>query len=279
MATAKRAGTIGLLGVCIVSCAPAEPEERAWTAPPPNVAADYQLGGDYPPPSGVEVVLRDWFAGRPLAGVYSVCYINAFQTQDDEPDVDRPDERSNWPHGLVLTELGDDPNWGGEYLIDLSTAETQRRAASWVAPMIAACADRGFAAVEFDNLDSWTRFEDTPRAGDVPFGKDEAVAYAELLTDDAHRHGLAVAQKNAVGIDRDVVRSRIGFDFAIVERCAEYDECARALDVYGEDVIAVEYEPAAFDAACRSIGARVTVILRDVPVSRPGSPTYRYGQC
>ena len=66
---------------------------------------------------------RDWFAGEPLdaADTYSICYVNAFQTQPDEDGVDRPDERSNWPAELVLVELGDDPNWEGEYLVDLST--------------------------------------------------------------------------------------------------------------------------------------------------------------
>ena len=44
--------------------------------------------------------------------------------------------------------------------------------------MIETCARKGFDAVEYDNLDSWTRFDDTPREGDVPFGKRAALAYA-----------------------------------------------------------------------------------------------------
>ena len=70
---------------------------------------------------------RDWFLGEPLADGYSICYVNAFQTQSDEDGVDRPDERSNWPAELVLSELGDDPNWGGEYLVDISTDANRRR--------------------------------------------------------------------------------------------------------------------------------------------------------
>jgi len=31
--------------------------------PPPNAKFDYQIGGDYPLPAGVEVVSRDWFIG------------------------------------------------------------------------------------------------------------------------------------------------------------------------------------------------------------------------
>ena len=74
----------------------------------------------------VEVVVRDWFSGSPLADGYSICYVNALQTQGDA-DVDRPDERSQWPSELVLSERGDDPNWPGEYLIDISTSERRGR--------------------------------------------------------------------------------------------------------------------------------------------------------
>jgi Glycoside-hydrolase family GH114 len=127
--------------------------------PPADARFDYQIGGDYEPPAGVTVVSRDWFAGEPLddAAGYSICYVNAFQTQPDEADVARSDERSQWPPELVLSDLGDDPNWEGEYLIDLSTAAKRAAAAEHVAPMIDTCAAKGFHAVELDNLDSWTR--------------------------------------------------------------------------------------------------------------------------
>ena len=65
-------------------------------------------------------------------GRYSICYVNAFQTQDDEAGVKRPDERSAWPADLVLSELGDDPNWGGEYLVDIGDAASARgRRTGW----------------------------------------------------------------------------------------------------------------------------------------------------
>ncbi len=83
--------------------------DHTWRPPPADAKFDYQIGGDYPPPRGVGVVSRDWFSGAALAGTYSICYVNAFQTQDDEAGVERPDERSAWPRDLVLRELGDDP--------------------------------------------------------------------------------------------------------------------------------------------------------------------------
>ena len=96
---------VALAAVAVMASAP---------PPPPNAQFDYQIGGDYVPAGGVTVVSRDWFAGVPLmpGTAYSICYVNAFQTQPDEAGVDRPDERANWPAELVLSELGDDPELG-----------------------------------------------------------------------------------------------------------------------------------------------------------------------
>ena len=193
--------------------------------------------------------------------------------------MDRPDERSNWPADLVLSRLGDDPNWGGEYLIDISTAADRERAAAWVAPMVRTCREKGFEAVEFDNLDSWTRFDGTPVADRVPFGRADAVAYAELLVDLAHGQGLAAAQKNTVQLPRRVSRGRIGFDFAIAEECGRWRECQAYRDVYGDHVIVIEYRPKDLRRTCRQHGDALSVVLRDVLVTKPGSPTYRYARC
>lgn len=263
-----------------VAVAVAGGDANQKSAPPPaNATFDYQIGGDYSLPPGVEVVSRDWFIGTAPEDAYAICYVNAYQTQDDDPDVDRPDERSNWPRDLVLTELGEDPNWGGEYLIDISTAEKRERAADWVEQMIRRCRDKGFEAVELDNLDSWTRFDGTPLEGHVPFGQEEAVAYAELLVDLAHRNRLAAAQKNTVELPREVSRGQVGFDFAIAEECGRWRECQGYRDVYGDNVIAIEYRTGDFRRTCKEFGAVLSVVLRDVLVTQPGSKTYRYDAC
>ena len=247
--------------------------------PPPNAGVDYQIGGQYPLPAGVSVVARDWFEGRPAPRpAYSICYVNAFQTQADEAGVNRPDERSNWPRALVLRALGDDPNWAGEYLVDLRTAAKRRRAARWVAPMLRTCRRRGFRAVEFDNLDSWRRFDGTPRARRVPFGKRQALAYAAALSRRAHALGLAVGQKNTPELTRAQVR-RAGFDFAVAEECARYGECARYRALYGDRVIDIEYRRRDFRRACRTMGGTVSVLLRDRSVQPRGARGYRFAAC
>ncbi len=262
------------LGAGAVLGAPAR-----WAPPPVNAKVDYQIGADYPLPRGVNVVSRDWFLGSAPKGVYAVCYVNAYQTQDDEAGVDRPDERSNWPRDLVLTELGEDPNWGGEFLVDISTRAKRARAAGWVERMVKRCAAKGFDAVEFDNLDSWTRFDGTPLGRRVPFGRAEAIAHAKLLVDLAHRYELAAAQKNTAELPRQISRGRIGFDFAIAEECGRWNECQDYRDVYADRVIAIEYRLDDFLKTCKEFGSRLSVVLRDVNVTAPGSKTYRYRTC
>jgi hypothetical protein len=275
----SRAERLAAIVAVLLAAAAAAAPAAAAKPPPANARFDYQIGGDYRLPSGVRVVSRDWRAGHAPRGTYAICYVNAFQTQDDEPGVNRPDERSAWPDDLVLTSLGDDPNWGGEYLVDISTADKRKRAADWIAPMIRTCKRKGFDAVEYDNLDSWTRFDDTPREGDVPFGKAEAIAFAALITKRAHRLGLAVGQKNTVELTRREARRQIGFDFAIAEECGRWDECQGYRDVYGNRVIAIEYRRQDFEKACAAVGSRISVVLRDVNVSRPGSRSYVYDSC
>jgi hypothetical protein len=68
-----------------------------------NAPFDYQIGGDYPPPSGVMIVSRDR-EGSPAPGLYNICYVNGFQAQ--------PSEESFWLDDhpeLVLRDAAGDP--------------------------------------------------------------------------------------------------------------------------------------------------------------------------
>ena len=265
--------------LAIIAAALTPSASAAPPAPPANAGFDYQIGGAYPLPPGITVVTRDWFADSPAPlPVYSICYVNAFQTQADEADVNRPDERGNWPRGLVLKRLGDDPKWGGEYLVDITSAAKRAQAARWVAPMLVACRQKGYQAVEFDNLDSWQRFDDTPLAKRVPFGKRQALAYARTLTARAHALGLAVGQKNTPELTHAQVR-RVGFDFAVAEECARYKECDRYRRLFGNRVIDIEYRAADFRRACAAVGPKISVVFRDLGVSMPGARRYRFRAC
>jgi Glycoside-hydrolase family GH114 len=89
---------------------------------------------------------------------------------------------------------------------------------------------------------------------------------------------MAVGQKNTVDVS-SAQASKVGFDFAIAEECARYNECERYTRVHGDHVISVEYRRADFEEACSVIGDRVSVVLRDRNVSRPGGASYVYDAC
>ncbi|HEY9376489.1 MAG TPA: endo alpha-1,4 polygalactosaminidase [Jiangellaceae bacterium] len=241
--------------------------------PPAGARWDMQLDEDTALPDGVAVVERDWWSGRPLAGVYNICYVNAFQTQPDEPGTNRPDLTRNWPADLILKL--EDPGWPGEYLVDIGTPERREAAAAHVGIMLEDCAAHGAQAVELDNLDSWTRDVE----GVVPFGRAEAVDYARLLVDRAHALGLAVAQKNAYELLGSEYQADMGFDFAVVEECGAHAECEDFAAVFHGRVFAVEYTDEGLARACATLPKSASVIRRDRQLGTPADVGYVYSTC
>lgn len=234
--------------------APAATSAAAVSLPPPG-RFDYQIGGAYPPPPGTVTVARDR-SDPPAPGAYSVCYVNAYQTQPAETAW----WRSAHPELVLPVE---DPEWPGEFLLDLSTPDRRAAAAGIVGGWIDGCAAAGYRAVEPDNLDSWTRSGGRLTEAD-------ALAFAGLLAARAHRRGLAIGQKNAAELGS---RGRAaGLDFAVAEQCQANDECEAYTAGYGTAVLEIEYARAPFLAACAARrGNPVTLRDRDVlPAGRPG---------
>ena len=234
---------------------------------PDGVIVDYQLGGAYPPPQGVTGVVRD-STDDPAAGYFNICYVNGFQTQ---PGVKWPTELLvQGPDGQPLK----DPNWPDESLLDLSTRANRARNLAAILPAITACATKGFDAVEFDNLDSYTRSDDR-------LTLENAVAFATLLVKAAHDLGLTSAQKNLSELGQRG-RDQIGFDFAITEECHRWDECNAYTDVYGDQVIGIEYADdlrGSFVDACADPNRPPSLILRDRMLTRPGAAEYVFAFC
>jgi hypothetical protein len=237
--------------------------------PPAGAVVDYQLGGGYPPGAGVGGVVRD-VTDVPAEGLWSACYVNGFQTQ--------PADRQWWldehPDLVLRDEAGDpviDAGWPDELLLDTSTEANAAALAEIVGAQAAACAERGFDAVEYDNLDSWTR-------SDGRLDEDGAVRLATLLVAAAHDAGLAAGQKNAPDLGTRG-RDEAGFDFAVAEECGRYDECTAYTDVYGDAVLDVEYESAGFAAACADPDRPASTILRDRDLRTPDAPGYVFDAC
>ncbi|MEV8434683.1 endo alpha-1,4 polygalactosaminidase (plasmid) [Streptomyces sp. HUAS 31] len=260
------------LGIAAALLGPARSEAAPDVVlPPVNADFDYQIGGAYPPPDGVRVVSRD-VKESPAKGLYNICYVNAFQTQQ-EGDTGGPQD---WDQDLLLRDSdGDaviDPDWD-EAILDISSAGKRERIAARIGAQIDQCASKGFDAVEPDNYDTFTR--------DVVDGRltaEHAQAYMRLLSERAHGEGLAVGQKNTVELADS--REANGLDFAIAEECGDprWNECGDYLDAFGDNVILVEYTDAGMGNAC-DYADRVSVVRRDVGVAEPGSGDYVRETC
>ncbi|MEU3309970.1 endo alpha-1,4 polygalactosaminidase [Nocardiopsis sp. NPDC006832] len=251
------------LAASLVACASGSPGGL-----PGEGGFDYQLGGAYPPPPGVDIVVRD-SSTDPEPDLYSVCYVNGFQTQ--------PGDLDSWqetPDLLLRDEDGDpvaDPGWPDEFLLDTSTSDRRERIAEALTETIDRCAEAGFDAVEFDNLDSYLR-------SDEALTSDDNLALAVDLVALTHERGMEAAQKNTVE-EAERGKEEVGFDFAITESCGAWSECDGYTRVYGEEkVLAIEYPEdleeagTSFVEVCDS-GPPTRTILRDldlVPESEPG---------
>jgi hypothetical protein len=255
----RRAALLTVVALSLTGCAGAPGVEVF----PAGARVDYQLGGAYEPAAGVDVVVRDSTADADPAR-YSVCYVNAFQTQPGERVAD----------GVLLADAqGDplvDPDWPDERIVDIRAPEALDRAAA----VVRHCAEAGFEAVEFDNLDSTTR-------SDGMLEQADAVAFATRLAAIAHGLGLAAGQKNTADLGAEG-RDVIGFDFAVVEECDRFDECAAYTDVYGDAVIAIEYDGELrrpFEQLCADPDAPRSVVLRDRELLPAGADGHRARWC
>lgn len=281
---AQRLG-LALLGLVLVTsaCTSLAPTPPAGASPkttstaakvikplPVNGDFDYQIGGAYPPAAPVKIIDRDR-NDKPVTGRYTICYVNAFQTQ--------PDERSFWTKKhptLLLRHKGRflvDPGWPDEYLFDVSTATKRKAIAKIVNGWIDSCAKTGFQAIEPDNLDSYTRSK-----GHLTSADNQAMA--RRLVKHSHAAGLAIAQKNTSQWGK--TGRAIGFDFAIAESCEYYRECGSYTRLYGARVIEIEYTDdgrAAFNRACKSRGAKISILYRDRDVTPRGDRAYRNTTC
>ncbi len=222
---------------------------------PVGTDADYQLGGLR---DGARSTSGSWCATARL--VRPGCTTSATSTASDPAERAAVLAAAPPPAAHPRWSAGRRRGVGGAVVRPAHPREAAG-AGRIVGRWTAGCARAGYEAVEYDNLDSFTRSHGLLK-------RRHAVAYARLLTRRAHRVGLAVAQKNLPGLHG----RRIGFDFAIAEECGRYDECGRYAREYGRRVLVVEYRRRDFRATCREYGDRLAVVLRDRDLSPRGTP-------
>ena len=238
----------------------------AISLPPVAGRFSHQLGGAYPAPTSVSIVDSDHTAAPAPPGIYSICYINAYQAQPEQLDW----WKSKHAGLLLRNRSGNliiDAQWD-EALFDVSTAAKRIQLATVIGPWIDGCATRGYRAVEADNLDSYTRSQGRLSASD-------ALSFATQLVERARNDRLAMGQKNAPDLATRARQIGFDFDFAITEECQVYSECDRYTAAYGKHLIEIEYtdQPVtAFTTACALRAHTASVVLRDRNVTPPPDP-------
>lgn len=118
-----------------------------------------------------------------------------------------------------------DLGWDGSYWLDI-------RRVSELEPIMKArmqmCKDKGFDAVEPDEIDGWEN--DTG----FPISYEDQLTYNRALAKWAHDLGLAILQKGDIIQTRDLVDD---FDFVLNEECFQYDECTDPYDPVRDEFV------------------------------------------
>ncbi|WP_371652322.1 MULTISPECIES: endo alpha-1,4 polygalactosaminidase [unclassified Streptomyces] len=210
--------------------------------PRPGLAWQWQLTGKLDPTVDVPVYDVDGFNVTKAQiddlhrrGRKVICYVSTGAWEDFRPDADR------FPKSV----LGKSNGWKGERWLDVRRTDV-------LGPLMAKrfdmCREKGFDAVEPDNMDGYDN-----ETG-FPLTAAQQLAYNRLVARLAHDRGLAVGLKN----DLDQIPELVGdFDFAVNEQCAEFGECdvLGAFTRAGKAVFHVEYDkaPARFCAEAREL--------------------------
>ncbi len=231
---------------------------RSCKLPPFNARWSYQLQGNLRLTSarvydvdGADTP-RSFVARLHRLRRYAICYIDAGTWEDWRPD------RQRFPDSV----LGRDNGWPGERWLDIRRADVLTPI---MRDRIATCRDKGFDAVEPDNVDGYAN-----ETG-FPLTAADQLRYNRRLARLAHSAGLAVGLKN----DLDQIPAlRSEFDFAVVEQCFQYDECdkVRPFVRVGKPVFEVEYEVPSSSFCSQARRLRINSLRAPLDLDRPGTP-------
>jgi hypothetical protein len=213
--------------------------------PAPGTTWQWQLtGSPYDQWFDVQMLDVDLFDTAPSVvatlhgqGRKAVCYISAGSWENWRPDA------AKFPASVKGKNLD---GWPGEKWLDIRDLAT-------LGPIMEArmdlCAQKGFDAIEADNVDGYTN-----KTG-FPLTAADQIRYNTFLANAAHARRLSVGLKN----DLDQVKAlQPLFDWALNEECVRYKECAALAPFIaaGKAVFHVEYkgDAAAICAATKPLG-------------------------
>ena len=220
----------------LASAAPARAVPSHWQ-PPQHLTWYWQLQGSVNnshPAAAYDIDGFDTSASEVsalhAAGKRVICYIDVGTWE-------------NWRSGageFPSSVLGAANGWPGEKWLDI-------RRLSVLEPIMTArfkmCKQKGFDAVEPDNIDGYEN--DTG----FPISAQDQLTYDEWIAREVHSLGMAVFQKN----DPDQASTlEPYFDGALVEQCNDYAECSSYQPYLsaGKPVLNAEYQPSPDPGFC-----------------------------
>jgi hypothetical protein len=232
---------------------PIDPEPDDWWVPLQGSSWDWYLQGGAVTGRGVDVYDVDLFetsasqvAVQKAEGAHVVCYLSAGTWEPYRPDAD------SYPAEI----LGNNWDEWDERYVDI-------RRLDLLGPILAArmdlCADKGFDAVEPDNIDTY--WADTG----FPLTEADELNFIRWLIDQAHDRGLGIAQKNVPELAGELGDE---MDFIVTEDCfvdGWCDDVSAYLDA-GKAVLAAEYadRTTTLDPYCPiALTNGVSLILKD----------------
>ncbi|MCG7528983.1 endo alpha-1,4 polygalactosaminidase [Streptomyces sp. OfavH-34-F] len=175
-----------------------------------------------------------------------ICYLSTGAWEDFRPDAAR----------FPTEVLGKGNGWEGERWLDIRRTDVLE---PLMESRIKMCAEKGFDAVEPDNMDGYRN-----KSG-FPLTAADQLRYNRLIARLVHRHGMAVGLKN----DLPQIPELVGdFDFAVNEQCAQYDECEELTPFVkaGKAVFHVEYELPAERFCARSRELGLSSLRKEYPL-------------
>ena len=167
------------------------------------------------------------------AGIKAVCYIDAGTYENWRTDA------GEFPSALLGNDVS---GWPGEQWLDIrDIQQSDSTLRSIMDARLDMCRQKGFDAVELDNVDGYTN------STGFPLTAADQLYYDTSLANDVHSRGMSVLQKN----DNEQIPDLLPyFDGALNEQCNEDKECTTSqngsygLDQYvaaGKPVFQAEY--------------------------------------
>lgn len=249
-ASRRPAAALAFLSCLAVLAAPARAD---FWQPAPETTYDWVLNNqitDIPPADVIDVDMFETTAATVAAlhaaGKKTICYISFGSWENWRPD------KAKFPASVIGKPLA---GWAGERYLDV-------RQRAILGPIfnarLALCKQKGFDAVEPDNLDAYETNSGFPitRADEIRF-----IRWLAVL---AHNHGLSIGLKNVPEFTTLLVSQ---FDWALTEDCFAQGWCAQSepFITAGKAVFATEYTDnhIGFAAFCKQAKAlRLSPLLK-----------------